>query len=215
VRKTLTTLIIAALAASAGRAEAQLPPLRLGVLGGVAFATLTGDADDADYRTSPTFGAVIVLGGPGHSWGFESGAVYAPKGAETSIGIFDGTLQINYIEVPLLARYSLDLAGTDITPAVTFGGALAFQISCDITAETGGLTVAADCEDEGFAGVASFKTIDFGWSIGGEVEIPVGQGTIVSPIIRYTRGLIDIPEESNLDVKNSVIQIGFIVRVAP
>ena len=107
----------------------------------------------------------------------------------------------------------LDLPDTPITPTLVAGGYLGLKVSCDVIDETGEITVAADCEDEGFAGVTDFKTVDFGWSIGSEIDLPVAQA-IITPTIRYTRGLTSIPENSDEDVKNSVFQIGLIVRVA-
>ena len=194
--------------------DAQLPPFRLGVTGGVAFATLAGDVQGANFRDSPYYGAVIVFQSPGFPVGFGSGLIYVSKGAETSVGPFDGTLRLNYLEIPLLARIGLDLPDTNITPTLVLGPSLGLQVSCDVVAETSGVTVAADCEDSGFQGAASFKTIDYGWSIGSEVDLPVGQATILSPTIRYTRGLRSIPENNDDDVKNSVFQLGIIVRVA-
>jgi len=209
MRRILFTILIG-LAAAPSAAWAQV---QLGAFGGAALATFTGDdADDAETRTSPTFGATLVWQ-PASAIGFETGMSYVPKGASASFDGGRGTLKIGYLEIPALLRLAPTLQGSQLRPVVQLGGALAIKTSCEFEAVSGSASLSLGCEDSVWEGMLDLKSIDFGLRAGFALDVPLGETMIVSPGASYTLGLLDIGDTSdNADIKNSVIQLGVGVR---
>ncbi len=76
------------------------------------------------------------------------------------------SVQLVYIEVPLLARFVVPLGGR-LHPNVFGGGSLGLNIGCDIQAEVPGLLAQQACDE---AGDVSVNTFDFGAVIGAGFE---------------------------------------------
>jgi hypothetical protein len=210
----------ALLLAFTGAAQAQ-SAVQLGVTGGVSISNFTGDdVDETDSRTSGYFGGVLVWQ-PAGMLGFETGVSFVPKGAKASDEGDEFEIKLAQIEVPLLLRLALTPAGRSIRPVLTVGGAVAFKSSCDVEVSSGGLSQELDC-DEFFkllnddSGIeAETQSVDFGLVAGFAVDVPVGERAVVSPHVRYTRGLRDVIEfdGESLAAKNTNVQVGVAVRV--
>jgi hypothetical protein len=204
----------AALLFSAVEGYAQTPNLQFGVIGGVSIAKLVGDdVEDAESRNAPFFGGTLVVQ-PAGSLGFETGFLYMPKGASSS---FDdgtqevtGTLKFDYVEVPLLLRLGINLQGSPIKPVVLLGGYVGFKAGCEVEAEGDGASAEFDCEQIDL----EIKGVDYGVTGGLSVDIPVGARAILTPTARYSRGLTDVPDVDDADVKNSAIQLGASFRIS-
>jgi hypothetical protein len=117
--------------------------------------------------------------------------LFALKGGRTEVTLEDGrtaTLDINlaYIEVPLLARVTLP---TGRVRPVLFGGpTTGFQIGCDLQVILAAEAVRSSCDE---AGVALFRTFDYGVVGGGGIELGWAQSAL-SLEARYTSGIRSI-----------------------
>jgi hypothetical protein len=195
-------------------------PFQLGIAGGVAISNLDGDdVEGAASRTMGYFGGVLVWQ-PAAMLGFETGVYYVPKGAESDFEGEDGTIKLNYVEVPVLLRLAFPLAQSSIRPVLTVGGTVAFKASCDLEADAGGASVNIDCDEffellgDEFGVDTEVQSVDFGLTAGLAADIPVGERVILSPAVKYTRGLRDVLEIDgfSVDAKNSSFQVGLALR---
>ncbi|HSJ64350.1 MAG TPA: porin family protein [Gemmatimonadaceae bacterium] len=196
-------------------------PVQIGVAGGVAINDVVGDdTEGAESRTTGYFGGVLVWQ-PAGMVGFETGIYYVPKGAEFNEDGVNGTIKLNYVEVPLLLRLALPISQSPIRPVLTIGGAVAFKSSCDVEGEGGGVSVEIDCDEfftllEDEVGVkAEMQSVDYGVVAGLAVDFPAGERMVISPSIRYVRGLRDILEigGTSVDARNAGFQVGIALRL--
>ena len=124
-------------------------------------------------------------------WGVQAEALYVPKGVSlgeseatdevgNSIGTFETFYSADYLEVPLLLRYSPVTAGVGF--AVTAGPAVAFELSDRLTTR-GAVETEADRD--------ALDGVDLGACVGAELLVPFAGGhTLVGA--RYTHGLLDL-----------------------
>jgi len=215
-RATMLFLILTAVCATA--ANAQNTAVQIGAGGGLAITTITGDdVEDAKNRNTPFFGGVLVIQKPGSRLGLETGLLQVPKGANTSIPGEAG-LELAYLEVPLLVRYSFGPPEAKVAPFLQLGGSMGIKSSCKVTAESVGSSQKIDCDDPQLLGLLEFKSLDLGIGGGAGVDISMGDRWVLSPSVRYTRGLSRLADGvggdgENPDVRNSAFQVGVILRV--
>jgi len=184
---------LALVLATAGSADAQSKPFRLGLTGGAA--------------TSSVGGSSVILGD--WKWGGIAGAFgqyhvarqtyvgleanWVQKGGNR-VAFSQGQtqdLKLEYIEIPLTIGYVQKFSEWESN--LYIGVSLSFQISCQVQGSSSGSSV--DCDDS--LGLASRKTTD--WSI------PFGFGfardlgaSLLGLDIRYVLGLSDIFENSSI-----------------
>jgi hypothetical protein len=135
---------------------------------------------------------------------FQPELLFAQRGTEASFsgdptfGNVDATLNLNYVEVPLLLRLDVPTASTGFRPHLYAGPSLAFNTSCSFEADVGGFSGSSDCEDadEEF----SPKSFDAGAMIGGGIAFPFAGGRQLTVGARYTFGLTNVFEDTG-DVK--------------
>lgn len=177
-------------------AAAQRPAPKFGVLGGVNFATISGnDAEDVSSKTS-FFGGLYAELGLARSISFRPEVLYSRKGAESNDPGFDVELKIGYIEVPLLLQWRQPPASESqwaLSPHLYLGPAVAFQLSCE--GSSGGIDV--DCDqifDEA-------KSVDFSGIVGGGLSFGALQVGV-----RYVYGFVNLFEDAgeSIDAKNRV-----------
>jgi len=104
---------------TSGRAQS---PVRLGVQGGLNFATFAGqEAGGAELISGWQLGGVALLGRG--ALALMPGAVLTRKGATQSNQVLSSRLTLTYLQVPLLARIALSDAGsTGSIGAFAFAG---------------------------------------------------------------------------------------------
>jgi hypothetical protein len=136
--RTLLFVLLVSLGISAQPAQGQLNA-ELGIKAGRTFTTVSGMrlSSESDRRTGWTLAgtARIPLA---HRFILQSSAAYVQKGARrrqsTSNGSTTVTMQVNYIEFPLMvgARWPM---GADIAGRVLVGPAVGFNMSAEQTAD--------------------------------------------------------------------------------
>ncbi len=180
----------------AARAQMPLPRPAWGIMGALNLASFGGsDASGLDTKTSFSIGGFVrVPMTP--MWSFQPELEYAGKGAKASSGSGSGSIDLSYVEVPMLFRVA-----TPSTPTGRLfgeiGPALAFKVDCTISASGGGASASTSCANAGF----DMKSFDVGGIVGAGYEFPMGTYGL-SVGVRYNYGLVEITSGSNVKNRN-------------
>jgi hypothetical protein len=122
---TLATIALAASAAAAAPASAQ--SVSYGILAGASFSDMM--STDFSATTSAGFAGGLYAGIPlGKSFTLEPELLYTNKGANVEGA--SATVNLNYIEIPVLARYNFT---TDGGPFAYAGPYVGFNMNCNTT----------------------------------------------------------------------------------
>ena len=180
-----------ALSSAAGQKSTTIGPVV-----GLNIATFGGeDAEDVDSRTAFLFGGFAAFQ-LSPKFVLEPSLLYTQKGAEVDFEDARGTLKLNYLQVPLLARYRLT-SGNAI-PNLIFGPAVAFKTGCTASGSEGPIEINIDC-DEADVGIAS---TDFSLIAGVGLEFASFMFSL-----RYDYGLTAVPSEGDVSVYNRTISL--------
>lgn len=202
---------LALLSLPVARLEAQRLTPQLQVEAGAALANVTGDdvvGPESKTRTAPYAGVGIIVQGGRSQVGLQSGLYYVGKGAKVESDGESGSLQLSYIELPVMLRFAPSVAGTGVRPAFFGGATLAYRIGCKLEADGASI----DCDDPNFTEGSNLKKTDVGLTIGADLAIPAGTRLLVVPTVRFTQGLTSVSDDSSSDVKNRVISVGVALR---
>ena len=174
----------------------------ISVQAGASLATLAGsDVASADSRAGIRVGASTLL--PLRpNLDLQLGAAYAAKGATEREFDVDVEFAMNWLEIPLLLRFTPSIEGS-LSPHFLIGPALALRVGCSATAGTEGFELSVDCDDEEFGD--EIKTMDFGAVAGAGLDIPTSGSLTVSLDVLYNLGLSSISETT--DVKNRAFSV--------
>lgn len=184
---TLTVALVPAIAA------AQAPNSTIfGVKAGVNSSTLNSDPD-ADLSQLLGLNAGVYAGRHiNDMFGAQIEALFSMRGAKEQIGSVDTTVRLNYLDIPVLARF-----GNTSTDGTHFHAFTGPQIGLNLSAkvkEDGGQSV--DLKDE-------VKGTDFAWVFGAGVE-----RNKWNLDARFTLGLSNIDNsQSDAKIKNRTISV--------
>jgi len=168
--------------------------ISFGVKGGVNFATLNGDIESPDSRTSFHVG-VLAEFPIAEIFSIQAEALYSGQGAEFDFEGSDGDkaeLQLDYINVPVLAKFYL-FEGFSIEAGPQFSFLLNDEIDFNPNSNSG---------DSPTPFRDSLKTFEVG--VAGGVTFQTAMGLFATA--RYNQGITDIADDIN--VQNSVFQLG-------
>lgn len=203
-------LTLAVFAAAPESALAQ--EIRLGVKGGVNIADVGGDiGEELESRTTFAVGGVgSIAVAPGFA--IQPEVLYTQKGGHDEEDDLD--VKLAYIQVPVLATYTIPIEESRIAPRLFAGPAVAFKLSCDLS--NGG---EVDCDDALEEEGLEVKSVDFGVVFGGGVDVAVGRGAATAEV-RYDLSLTDLTDTITdgleaADGGNRVIQflVGYMIPV--
>jgi hypothetical protein len=198
----------------------------IGVKGGVNFATLRGDflldVDEFQLDTDLKNSTGFIIGASFRTSllpfiSLQPEILYTEKGAKfeesmmipvnggTANAAVEATIDLKYLEVPLLVRAGLPVPG--FSPFVYLGPAIAFNLSADFTMEASvmgfSMKESEDIKDE-------IKDIDYGLVVGGGLEfgLPLLKLHVEA---RYTMGLTNVVDNGDMngdiDLKNGVFSL--------
>lgn len=203
--KKLSTLLLACFLVAGMTTSIQAQsPVSFGLKGGLNIADLTNTEFDTDTRTGFMGGVSLDINLPAVPFGIESGVYYSQKGTSYSNEIGTGTIKLDYLEVPVLARFNLGMPGP-VTPHVLAGPYLGFNVNSEIEGSDGESSVSSDISDE-------IVSTDFGLLFGAGVDFNLGM-TALNAQIRYGLGLTNVFEDDvDDDIKNGVFSIAVGVR---
>ena len=200
-----TRLVIASLAAAvclAGAVPAAAQDMPLGVKIGVNVATFSFDEDDFGLEGSSKTGLMagaFIRRQISEGFGLQIEGLITQKGAKLDDTFFDDEfdITINYLEIPVLARYEMPF-GTGDTSFHVYGGP-AFALKISDHQELDGDEIEEDFEQD-------LKGADVGLAIGAGVDFNMW---VVD--VRYTFGLMNINDDPGADdfpVRNRVFTVG-------
>lgn len=202
--------IVATLAATALAAQdapgRPFPHYRFGVSAGANLADMT-DTDDADMRTGFLVGGSFMIQ-LSDRFSFQPELFYAQKGVkgafvddETSTPV-SIALKHDYIEVPLLARWSFLDRAASVRPFILGGPTFGVSASCEAEGSSGGVSASVDCDE--FASVNNFEV---GGLLGAGLELPVGRSRM-TVAARYGMGFSKVFDESDSKNRTFAILVG-------
>lgn len=193
VRMLVLGVLVFFAAFSIGGGTASAQGIDVGVKGGVNLAEAKiegeGGSPPLDYRISGVAGVFFTL--PLTSWlELQPEALYAMKGARYDVFDVKTTLALDYLEVPVLARYSIGRKGKGLRYYVAGGPTFGIRLRARQRVDFGNdVTEDIDMTDE-------IKRADLGVAVGGGVE----KGRLVFDG-RYTYGLMDVDKDKTDKVK--------------
>ncbi|HXY32251.1 MAG TPA: porin family protein [Gemmatimonadaceae bacterium] len=190
---------LVALALLASSANAQHVGTSFGILVGGNFSDLKGNdvvSANIGTRTGLVAGVslnVHLVGG----WGLEPEILYSQQGASinSSNVSAEGTIAFDYIQVPLLARWTIPLHGK-VRPFVVGGPSFGYQIGCSLEASGQGGSASESCDS--IEGYERYR-FDVSGVAGAGVAFAVGHQAFTVQG-RYNYGFQDVQDGS--DAKN-------------
>jgi opacity protein-like surface antigen len=189
--------------ASAQTASAPQASRRLGLLAGINLATFAGSNVQGASNHTGFLGGVVLVLPMAQDFALQIEGEFTMKGAESNSSNANSSFKLNYVELPVLARFDVPVSG-GVKPFIYAGTAIALQTSCDIEATSGGVTVTFTCEEANrqFGSTTKFNSFDVGAMLGGGLAFDVN-GRTLTVGTRYNWGLQHI--SSDADAKNRVL----------
>jgi len=214
-RKILMSFVFALISMSA------FSQFSLGLRTGVNWANINtsatsgGTIPNVDFLPSANF-AVVAEIGVSENFAFQPELAYTQKGFQIREGfdfnlfnlpIFAGVqaqTKINYLEIPLLAKYKFGNEG--IKGYVTAGPTLGYAINGRLETKASFIIDIPLTNTKIDMGNDNFNRFEVGATIGAGVAIPAGSGELFLDA-RYTHGLTKVDNISfaELALKNKVI----------
>jgi hypothetical protein len=115
---------------------------------------------------------------------------FTMKGASGTINGTNVTVTENYIELPVLLKFYIPLAGrTTIKPSLYFGPAIGLNVASNEEDQANGQTNNTDLKNQ-------TKSIEFSLVFGGGVGFKLGTG-MLDLSLRYTLGLTTLDKSGN------------------
>jgi hypothetical protein len=184
-------MVVALVVVVSGAASAQEQPAAVGVKAGVNFANLNFEGDGAtvnlDRRKGAVGGVFVVWPATGRV-ALQTEALYSQKGAQMEEDGASGKIKLDYVDVPVLARFS-----SPVSPGTSFhvfaGPSFSFRVSAKSEFSFEGEEENEDIDDD-------VERFDLGLVAGAGLEF----GRVVVDG-RYTWGLSNINKDENDDVK--------------
>ncbi|WP_083882529.1 porin family protein [Fibrisoma limi] len=167
---------------------------------GLNLSNYWGNADNMSFTPGFTAGAFLMYSSLNH-FGISADVLYSQRGTRYDGPLFvspgpsntiDFRQRVNYLEIPVVARYFLTLAG-NFRPNVFIGPSVGIKLNAKrANAELNGV------EDDRFNGDNSndFKDLDLGATAGFQLNWRAGERQRFLIDARYTLGLAEV--QSNL-----------------
>ncbi|MTI89050.1 MAG: PorT family protein [Balneolaceae bacterium] len=185
IRVTLSTI----------HATAQTGP-SFGVKGGLNYSTFN-NTDNLEYKAGVLAGLYASIKIPDSPASIQPEILYAQYGA--NIEDSDGKFTVNYVQIPVIAKFGFGDPAQTTRPSVFFGPYVGFNVGAEV--ESPDFSINAD---------DYFENTDAGVVVGAGIDIRQ-----ISINFRYTAGLTNIvaPEDFEDEQKNGAfaltIGIGF------
>jgi opacity protein-like surface antigen len=202
--KLLATAAVAAGALFA--LEAPVSAQTIGFKVGPTFSKFDVSDSDDTFETLKSFGGGGFLRFGMAGLAMQAEALAITKGAEVSQAGFTSEQKLTYLEVPVLARFSLG-TGVSFSPYLMVGPSFGFELSCKATLEGNGISTDGDCEDEGED--SGRKKFDVGAAGVAGVEFRMGPGALLVEG-RYTHGLTNL-NDGDSDINGKIMNRSFAV----
>lgn len=176
---------------------------QFGVRAGINIANVSGDMEDTDSRMAPFFG-VFANFALSEKITFQPELLYSMKGAKDSYtenyeGVnvnIDEVWKLDYLDIPLMFKYNAG-GGLNLMAGPQIGLLLSAKVEIEGSAQGISMTEEVDIKDD-------MKGLDFGLGFGLGYDFDFGLGIDA----RYILGLANVSDDSEVEAKNNVFQIG-------
>ncbi|HEX7048670.1 MAG TPA: porin family protein [Longimicrobiales bacterium] len=167
--------------------SAQAQGISFGATVGLNRATIASEELEEGSDLSARYG--LLIGGfmevaTGNRFAIRPELLFVQKGVEFEEGDDTGALKFSYIEVPVLARFALDVRGASaVTPVLFAGPAIGFRVDAEL-----------ESTDDDTGDVSDiYKSTDFGLVLGGGLEV-----SSLSFDLRYEIGLMKLDDAEDI-----------------
>jgi opacity protein-like surface antigen len=174
-------------------------PVSFGLKGGMNISNFSGSDFEYDAKTGLMFGAMLEFSVPALPFGIESGVYYTQKGAKVEDSGVSGKVKLDYIEVPLMAKFQLGPPGP-ITPHFLIGPYIGFNMNAEAEFDDGEVFGGVDIDD-------LTKSTEFGGVAAVGLDFSLGV-TKLNAQARYSYGFTSVFEDDADDgEKNAVLSV--------
>ena len=165
----------------------------VGVKAGLGISNISTDQlelVDTDSRTGFVAGGFLDIG-LGSRFSIHPEVLYAQKGFKAMDAGVEAEAELDYIDIPVLLRFTPASEDQRVQPAVFVGGFVAFEAGCSLSGEIDGISLDdVDCDDP----EADFEreTTDAGAVFGAGVDVWLSDGLYLTFDGRYNLGIVDL-----------------------
>ena len=185
--------------------------MTIGVMAGVNFATWNQDPEASEvtfgYKTGLVVGGFLGVQ-LNDVFSIEPQVLFSQKGTKVNgtgaKSSLEGSVRINYIEVPVLAKFWIPISDTQLKPFIFVGPEVEFKVSCTAEGAIIAVTGSVDCDQ---SPQDKIKSTDWGATGGAGIQFKVGDQA-VRVDGRYTLGLTNINDSGDTrDIKNRAFAV--------
>lgn len=169
---------------------------------GANISKITGDAPNNTFLPGFTGGAYVMYSDVSH-FGISADVLFSQKGAKYDYSGIKFTQRLNYIDIPVMARYFMNLEGT-FRPNVFVGGNLAFLLNAKAKQRSSNGVSQPDITN-----TKDFASTDLGFLAGIGLNFKIAKARWVQTDIRYQQSLTPIQVSSVPDRRNTSVSILF------
>jgi hypothetical protein len=199
-------LLCLAMLAIGGTATSQkfAQNVSFGPIVGVGHAWMTGVQGNKEFKLAPSAGVTFVYSAGAH-WGFGFDAKFSREGVKVQSpypGISEGTINANYIRMPVKAMYFFGELGDKARPKIMAGPTVGFLV--------GGKQKLEDSEGETLAEVKTkdiLNSFDIGLQGGLGLNLRLTRNTWLNTDVSYYHGLRNVLEDGSEEWKNRHIGV--------
>jgi hypothetical protein len=174
--------------------------MTIGVMAGVNYAKWNQDPESGEvtfhYKTGLVAGGFLGFQ-VNDVFSIEPQALFSQKGTKVdgtgAKSALEGSVRINYIEVPVLGKFWIPVSDAQVRPFVFAGPEVEFRVSCTAEGVILAVTGSVDCDKSPQDRV---KSTDFGLTGGAGVQFKAGN-QLVRLDARYTFGLTNINDSGD------------------
>lgn len=171
--------------------------ISFGLKGGLSRSTVHGDGIATQRRSAFHAGGFIAFA-PARIFALQIEGTFSRRGAQDP----DGRLEIDYVDVPLLAVFRTPRLGLfQATPRISVGPTVSYRLRCRVSDRP--RSTETDCRDD-------TETIGFGLTIGAGAHLRVGPQTVLLEA-SYLHGLTNANRaaDGSFDFKNRSVSFSF------
>ena len=180
----VATFLVLSLCLSTGYAQQRFSA---GPRIGLNLSNYWGNADGMKFKPGLAAGAFLMYSSLNH-FGISADVLYSQRGTRYNNGSLKFTQRVNYLEIPVVARYFLTLSG-NFRPNIFIGPSLAIKLNAKrVNGEINGVSssvVNADNSND-------FKNLDLGATGGFQLNWGTGHRQRFLIDARYNLGLTGV-----------------------
>ncbi|SMO58549.1 porin family protein [Gracilimonas mengyeensis] len=179
MKKAISGIVLGLFLLAGSTAHAQMMP-QFGVKGGLNYSTFN-NTENTEYKAGALAGVFANFKVPNSPMAVQPEVLYAQYGS--NFEDTDAKLSIDYIQIPVLAKFAFGPSESTVVPEVFFGPYAGFKVNSEVEGDE--FTVETD---------DFFESTDFGVAVGAGVNI-----SQVSLEFRYTAGLTNVVANSTFE----------------